>query len=121
MLTSDGSLLVLNGGIVGGFNNAILPALRANVVPILPPDADGDAVHDDADNCPGTPAGEVVNASGCSIDQLCPCENQWKNHGRYVSCVEDAAEDFAAAGLIVEEEKGAIVSEAGQSSCGANK
>ena len=63
----------------------------------------------------------MVNASGCSIDQLCPCEQQWRNHGRYVSCIEDATEDFAAAGLITEEEEGAIVSEAGQSSCGANK
>ena len=60
----------------------------------------------------------MVNASGCSIDQLCPCEHQWRNHGRYVSCVVDAAEDFAAAGLITEEEEDAIVSEAAQSSCG---
>jgi hypothetical protein len=121
LLTSDGSLLVINGGDLLGFTNAILPAFRANVVPILPPDADGDGVHDDEDNCPDTPTGQVINASGCSIDQLCPCEQQWRNHGRYVSCVENAAEDFAAASLITEEKQDAIVSEAAQSSCGVNK
>jgi hypothetical protein len=110
LLTSDGSLLVINGGAAGSFINSILPALRANVVPILPPDADSDGVHDNADNCPGTPAGEVVNASGCSIHQLCPCKNQWKNHGRYVSCIENAAEDFTVAGLITKAEEDAIVS-----------
>jgi hypothetical protein len=121
LLTSDGSLLVINGGTLLDLTKPILPAFRANVVPILPPDSDRDGVHDDADNCPGTPAGEVVNASGCSIDQLCPCEQQWKNHGRYSSCVENAAEDFAAAGLITEDERGAIVAEAEQSSCGKKK
>jgi len=121
LLTSDGSLLVINGGDLDNFINDILPALRANVVPILPPDADGDGVPDNVDNCPGTSAGEVVNASGCSIDQLCPCKNQWKNHGRYVSCVDDAAENFAAAGLITKAEESAIVSEASQSLCGVKK
>ena len=31
--------------------------------------------------------GEVVDDTGCSIDELCPCENAWKNHGAYVSAV----------------------------------
>ena len=30
------------------------------------PDADGDGVADDVDNCPGTPAGDSVDADGCS-------------------------------------------------------
>lgn len=81
-------------------------------------DDDNDEVLDGFDSCPDTPTGEVVNMDGCAIVQLCPCENQWKNHGAYVSCVAHAAEDFVADGLITEAEKDAIVSEAGGSSCG---
>jgi hypothetical protein len=60
----------------------------------------------------------LVELDAISIDQLCPCESQWKNHGAYVSCVAHAAEDFVAQGLISEVQKDAIVSEAGASSCG---
>jgi hypothetical protein len=77
------------------------------------------AGHDD-DDCPGAPEDERVNENGCAIAQLCPCDNPdnpWKNHGKYVSCIAHAAEDFVAAGLISEEDKDAIVSEAEQSSC----
>ena len=84
-------------------------------------DEDGDGVPDINDDCPGTLANEVVNENSCSIDQLCPCETQWRNHGQYVSCIARAAEDFVAAGLITDAEKDAIVSEAGRSSCGKKK
>jgi len=83
-------------------------------------DDDNDSVVDQNDRCLDTPEDETVNANGCSIDQLCPCKKNWKNHGQYVSCVDQAAEDFVVADppLITEEDKDAIVSEAGQSSCG---
>lgn len=84
-------------------------------------DADNDGVLDESDSCPGTLAGEIVNADGCAIIQLCPCENQWKNHGAYVSCIAHTADDFVAAGLITEAEKDARVSMAGASSCGNKK
>src|SRR5262249_54770272 len=53
-------------------------------------DADCDGVGDSADRCPNTPAGSIVNANGCSIDQLAPCAGPatggtWRNHGEYVS------------------------------------
>jgi len=32
------------------------------------PDADGDGVNDKKDQCPGTPTGAVVDASGCPLD-----------------------------------------------------
>ena len=32
------------------------------------PDADGDGVNDKKDQCPGTPAGVVVDAAGCPVD-----------------------------------------------------
>jgi hypothetical protein len=81
-------------------------------------DDDHDGVPNDKDVCPDTPAGEVVDASGCSINQLCPCEGPWRNHGQYVSCVDRTSDDFVAAGLITQAEKDAIVSTAAQSSCG---
>ncbi|MFT5078915.1 MAG: hypothetical protein ACI917_001435, partial [Patiriisocius sp.] len=38
--------------------------------PLDAPDTDGDGVIDENDNCPGTPAGETVDADGCSAAQL---------------------------------------------------
>lgn len=91
-------------------------------------DEDGDGVEDDYDNCPSTPTDEIVDLdSGCSIDQLCPCEGpvntntKWKNHGKYVSCVAKSSESFVEMGLISEYDKDVIVSEAAQSDCGSKK
>jgi uncharacterized protein YegL len=81
-------------------------------------DDDNDGETDGTDQCPGTQAGAIVDANGCAIAQLCPCVNNWNNHGAYVSCVSHAANDFVAAGLITNAQKGAIVSAAAQSSCG---
>lgn len=36
--------------------------------PPPPPDSDGDGVPNDADKCPTTPAGRVVDADGCELD-----------------------------------------------------
>ena len=60
-----------------------------------------------------------MNASGCSIAELCPCVATWKSHGAYVSCVAHASEGFVGAGLISSTEKDATVSAAAQSSCAA--
>ncbi len=81
-------------------------------------DSDGDAVIDDIDACLGTPAGEVVLDDGCSVDQTCPCDGGWRNHGAYVRCVVGASEDLLNAGLLSSDEKGAVVSSAAQSTCG---
>ena len=87
-------------------------------------EADGDGIVDSEDACPGTSVGAIVNAAGCSIAQLCPCdgpqnsEAAWKNHGKYVSCVSDAAQNFVQAGLIRADEKDAIVFDAAESLCG---
>ena len=88
------------------------------VLEVINNDNDGDGVSNDKDVCPNTPAGEVVDASGCSINQLCPCNGLWKNHGEYVSCVSQTSNDFVAAGLITQAERAIIVSQATQSSCG---
>ena len=60
----------------------------------------------------------IVNADGCSIDQLAPCAGNWKNHGAYVSAVAKIANAFLAQGLITPAQKGAIVAAAAQSNCG---
>jgi hypothetical protein len=86
-------------------------------------DADGDGVPDSLDQCPDTPAGEVVNAQGCSIDQLVPCSGprsggRWRNHGQYVSRIARVSKKFVRAGLISARERGQIVSAAARSGCG---
>lgn len=82
-------------------------------------DADGDGRLDAEDACPGTAPGAVVNASGCSLPELCPCVAAWKSHGAFVSCVAQTSEAFVGAGLISTGQKDAQVSAAAESSCGA--
>jgi hypothetical protein len=86
-------------------------------------DADADGVADSLDSCPGTPAGAIVDANGCSLEQLAPCAGPasggtWKNHGQYVSTIAQAAEAFLALGLITEEQAEEIVAQAAESDCG---
>jgi hypothetical protein len=84
-------------------------------------DDDNDGVLDADDLCLYTALGEVVDDSGCSISEICPCENEWKNHGAYVKCVAHASEDFLNEGLITESMKDLIVSNSAQSDCGHKK
>jgi hypothetical protein len=90
-------------------------------------DSDSDGVDNEDDLCEFTELGEIVDPNGCSIDQLCPCEGpretaeNWKNHGKYVSCIAHNTEGFVLMGLITEDEKDIIVSTAAQSSCGRKK
>jgi len=86
-------------------------------------DADNDDVLDAVDACLFTPAAAIINTNGCAIADLCPCihpdgTDKWKNHGKYVSCVAHAANDFRDAGLINYSEHSDIVSEAAQAACG---
>ena len=81
-------------------------------------DDDQDDVIDDVDECPYTELADIVAPNGCSIAQLCPCGNDWKNHGAYVRCVAQTSEAFVDLGLITELEKDAVVSAAAQSACG---
>ncbi len=87
-----------------------------------------DGVLDGDDLCAETPLDVVFDpGTGCSLDQLCPCEGQrgtsvlWRNHGKYVSCVARTAESFVEGGLIAAAEKDAIVSGAAQGTCGDKK
>jgi hypothetical protein len=81
-------------------------------------DADGDGVPNTQDACLATELGAAVDENGCSVLDLNPCDNGWKNHGAYVRAVVQTAEDFVARGLIDADGADAVVSEAARSSCG---
>jgi hypothetical protein len=81
-------------------------------------DSDGDGVSDAEDNCPNTPRGTIVNASGCAIDQLVPCDGSWKNHGRYVNAIVKVSGQFRKAGLISHQQRLALFLRAVKSDCG---
>jgi hypothetical protein len=84
-------------------------------------DNDNDGVPDIDDRCAASPSGAVVNRVGCSVAQVCPCGDHWKNHGAYVSCVAKTSEEFVADGLIAMTEKDDLLSAAARSTCGARK
>jgi hypothetical protein len=85
---------------------------------ILPVDSDGDGVPDVRDACPGTTPGAVVNADGCSIEQLCPCDAPWRNHGAYVGCMVEVLAEFLGEGLITPAGKRVLFKAAATSDCG---
>jgi hypothetical protein len=85
---------------------------------ILPLDHDGDGIIDYFDHCPDSVPGAIVDAAGCSIEQICPCAAPWRNHGAYVSCIADVASDFEAGGLINRQQRNQIVRGAAISACG---
>jgi hypothetical protein len=80
-------------------------------------DSDGDGVPDVQDQCPNTRPGDVVNAQGCSIAQLCPCDGRWKSHGEYLRCIQQTSAQFEQLGLITAEQRRAIMREAARSDC----
>jgi hypothetical protein len=84
-------------------------------------DVDADGVPDSQDQCPNTPPGSIVNAEGCSIDQLVPCDGPWKNHGQFVSTLAHVTQDFVRDGLISESQRNDIISSGAQSNCGKGK
>jgi len=59
----------------------------------------------------------LVDADGCSVADFCSCETA-TNHGDYVSCVTQTAQDFRRQGLITNRDKPDYVTEAAQSTCG---
>src|SRR5262245_62071166 len=91
----DLSSSLLVSYLVGGTNPA--PHVVANG-PLLPVDRDHDGVPDYLDRCPGTSADAAVDGNGYSIEQLCPCDGPWKNHGDYVKAVASQAARFVQEG-----------------------
>jgi putative pyrroloquinoline-quinone binding quinoprotein/thrombospondin type 3 repeat protein len=87
-------------------------------------DVDGDGVANGTDACPASVLGQPVNAGGCTIAQLVPCEGPlgsntaWRNHRAYVSAVRETATLFYRAGLVSKAALKAYVDEAEASTCG---
>lgn len=113
-------LLALDQTLDGGF----ILAGRSEANPWLiklaaePPDCDEDGIPNAEDLCPDTPLGSVVDADGCSIEQVCPCEGPWRNHHEYVKCVTKQASKLKKERKIDGRERQAIVEEAKHSDCG---
>ncbi len=82
-------------------------------------DGDSDGVPDDVDACANTASGAVVDAAGCSIAQICPCDDAWKNKGAYQSCVAKASDAFVGWSLLTDDEADDVVASAAASTCGA--
>jgi hypothetical protein len=95
-------------GAVYGFTGLNLPAL----------DSDKDGVPDAADECPDTSAGAVVDARGCSIEQLAPCHGPWRNHAQYLGALREVTTEFVVNGLIDERQQRAILLQGAKSGCG---
>jgi hypothetical protein len=83
-----------------------------------PADLDNDGVPDGVDQCPDTAPGAIVDASGCSIEQLVPCDGPWQSHGHYLQALRDVTSDFVGAGLITRSERDAILRAGARSNCG---
>ncbi len=86
-------------------------------------DADGDTVGDACDACASTGLAAPVDRAGCSIDQLCLCDedddgNPWRSHGRYTRCVRDEVFRFRQSRSLTDEQAQAIREAAATSSCG---
>jgi hypothetical protein len=76
---------------------------------------DGDLVHNADDLCPLSPMDQLVNAAGCTGAQhiaLNCNEDNFVQHGQYVSCVAHAANDAVAEGLISRKDKARFVTQA---------
>ena len=85
-------------------------------------DSDGDGVPDAIDRCPGTPPGDFVDATGCSV---CPCDGvggtRWQSRASYLTCVRAEARRRVGRGFLARRaERGAIVA-AVKSSCARGK
>lgn len=86
--------------------NSTIPGIPAVQARILPEDGDGNGIPDYVD---------------AYLEQVCPCEADWKNHQLYLASMRDVVLHFAVNGIITWSEARAILREARQSTCGQNQ
>lgn len=80
-------------------------------------DSDVDGVVDLVDHC-GDTEETLVGTDGCSIEQRCPCADEWDSNAQYVSCVANVLNGMFAAELIDADTRAAIQLAAAESDCG---
>jgi len=88
------------------------------------PDSDGDGILDAQDACPNTAPRAVVNASGCSIDQLVPCAGPasggvWRSRGHYLAARLRVIHQFQREGLLDPNQVKVLTRDAVHSDCGS--
>ncbi len=116
---SQTATITVEGDVAGlRFKETLLVDLTVTNV-----DEDNDGVNDDLDQCPSTTPASPVDETGCSPQQLCPCDadasgQAWRNHGKYVKCIKHTLRQFEKDGLITNLERGTLKREAKQNSCG---
>jgi hypothetical protein len=86
-------------------------------------DADGDGVGDVCDLCPDTPPDTTVLDSGCSPQQLCPCEGpadggEWADQRAYTRCLARNLKALWREGKVSRSEVARMLRNAAQSGCG---
>lgn len=69
LLSAGDQLLTVSGELPGGTFFSASRLVNVTDSSDVDLDGDGDGISDDADACPGTPGGSVVDAKGCSVTQ----------------------------------------------------
>jgi len=93
--------------------------VRGQICPLTSgADCDYDGVPNGHDVCPASPPGSVVDATGCSIAELVPCDGPWINHKVYVKSFTEVAMRFWKEGKLTVGERNRLIKQAEDSSCG---
>jgi hypothetical protein len=84
-------------------------------------DSDGDGVVDAVDQCPDTPAFDIVDATGCSV---CDCDgdangNDWGSRSAYLHCVLDSVHQGRLDSTLTRTRARAVLHAARSSTCGS--
>jgi len=107
-------------------DNDGIPDVHDNCPTVANPDqkdSDGDGVGDACDECPDTLAGALVTRSGCSLEQLCPCDatrtgEQWQSPRAYLRCVAAVTRRMRREGQMSASQRLAIIRQSAHSACG---
>lgn len=80
-------------------------------------DIDSDGVIDLLDQCPDSDA-TLVGVDGCTIEQRCPCDDDWDNSAQYVNCVANTLNGMFSAESIDADRRAEMQLAAAESDCG---